>query len=75
MNPGSVGQPRDGDPRAAYAIIEDGKVELKRAEYDIARTIAAIERAPILPEAKQLAAHVLRSGGMGVANGDSAAGG
>ena len=34
-NPGSVGQPRDGDPRASYAIWEDGKFELFRVEYDI----------------------------------------
>jgi putative phosphoesterase len=74
LNPGSVGQPRDGDPRAAYAIVEDGRVELRRAEYDIDRSVAAIERASIVPEAKQLAAHVLRSGGMGVANGDSVQG-
>lgn len=39
LNPGSVGQPRDGDPRAAYAIVtvqEDGfDVDLRRVEYDI----------------------------------------
>lgn len=64
LNPGSVGQPRDGDPRASYAIIDNGEVQLKRVEYDLARTIAAIHRAPIPPEAKQLAEHVLRSGGM-----------
>jgi len=34
-NPGSVGQPRDGDPRAAFAVISDGKVFLKRVEYNI----------------------------------------
>jgi predicted phosphodiesterase len=64
INPGSVGQPRDGDPRAAYAVIENGRVELKRAEYDVDRTVAAIDSTPIPPEAKQLAAHVLRTGGM-----------
>src|SRR3954453_22166284 len=32
LNPGSVGQPRDGDPRAAYAIIDDGKIELRRVD-------------------------------------------
>ena len=38
FNPGSVGQPRDFDPRAAYAIIKDnGTVELKRTEYNIDR--------------------------------------
>ena len=37
INPGSVGQPRDGDPRAAYAIYEPAArlVTLRRAEYDV----------------------------------------
>jgi diadenosine tetraphosphatase ApaH/serine/threonine PP2A family protein phosphatase len=37
LNPGSVGQPRDGDPRAAYAIVDDRKrhVELYRVQYDV----------------------------------------
>lgn len=34
-NPGSVGQPRDGDPRAGYAILDHGQVVLRRVEYDI----------------------------------------
>lgn len=34
-NPGSVGQPRDYDCRAAFAIIDDGIVYLKRIKYDI----------------------------------------
>jgi protein phosphatase len=38
VNPGSVGQPRDGDPRASYAVIEDGTVTLKRVGYDVERT-------------------------------------
>ena len=36
INPGSVGQPRDGDPRAAFSIYDtDGSIELRRIEYDI----------------------------------------
>lgn len=37
VNPGSVGQPRDGDPRAAYAIVDtaERRVWLFRLEYDI----------------------------------------
>lgn len=35
INAGSVGQPRDGDPRACYAIIGDEKVEIVRIPYDI----------------------------------------
>ncbi|MFQ5956856.1 MAG: metallophosphoesterase family protein, partial [Candidatus Brocadiales bacterium] len=35
INPGSVGQPRDGSPLASYTIWEDGHVEIKRVEYDL----------------------------------------
>lgn len=40
INPGGVGQPRDGDPRAAYAVIdtETGRFEHHRVAYDIAAT-------------------------------------
>ena len=40
INPGSVGQPRDGDPRASYAIYDSdqGAVTHYRAEYDIPTT-------------------------------------
>ena len=40
VNPGSVGQPRDSDPRSGYAVFDsDGpSVEHFRVEYDIART-------------------------------------
>lgn len=34
-NPGSVGQPRDGDPRAAFATYDDGKFMLHRVAYDM----------------------------------------
>ena len=33
LNPGSVGLPRDGDPRAGFAIIDDNKIEMKRVAY------------------------------------------
>jgi diadenosine tetraphosphatase ApaH/serine/threonine PP2A family protein phosphatase len=40
VNPGSVGQPRDRDPRAAYAILDTdlGSLTAHRVEYDIAAT-------------------------------------
>ena len=40
VNPGSVGQPRDGDPRAAYAIVDTvrKRVELNRLAYAVATT-------------------------------------
>lgn len=51
INPGSVGQPRDGDPRAAYAILDtDARmIELRRVPYDVAAAQARI-RAAGLPE-------------------------
>ena len=40
INPGSVGQPRDGDPRASYVVYSanDGTVSHHRVEYDIQKT-------------------------------------
>ena len=47
MNPGSVGQPRDDDPRAAYAVVdlEALTVEEHRVEYDIEAVVEAVEAA------------------------------
>ena len=47
INPGSVGQPRDGDQRAAFAIIdtERREVEVHRVDYDVERACAAITAA------------------------------
>ena len=51
LNPGSVGQPRDGDPRASWMLLDlDTMVaSYKRTDYDIAGAAAAI-RAARLPD-------------------------
>jgi len=51
LNPGSVGQPRDGDPRAAWLMLQTSGwvAEYRRTEYDIAAAAAAI-RAARLPD-------------------------
>lgn len=51
INPGGVGQPRDNDPRAAYAVYDNdsGIVEHFRVEYDINATQEKMRRAG-LPE-------------------------
>jgi diadenosine tetraphosphatase ApaH/serine/threonine PP2A family protein phosphatase len=51
INPGSVGQPRDGDPRAAYALLDTDRQTVTgcRVNYDIAATQQAM-RAAHLPE-------------------------
>jgi diadenosine tetraphosphatase ApaH/serine/threonine PP2A family protein phosphatase len=40
LNPGSVGQPRDGDPRAAWLLLDlaAGLASFRRVEYDVVRT-------------------------------------
>ena len=47
INPGAIGQPRDGDPRAAYALYDPSSrsVVYRRAEYDISSVQAKIRRA------------------------------
>jgi diadenosine tetraphosphatase ApaH/serine/threonine PP2A family protein phosphatase len=43
INPGSVGMPFDGDPRAAYALLhDDGRVEHRRLAYDHEASAAAV---------------------------------
>ncbi len=51
INPGSIGQPRDGDPRAAYAIYDTGspQVDMIRVPYEFEITQAKMMRAG-LPE-------------------------
>jgi predicted phosphodiesterase len=51
LNPGSVGQPRDGDRRASWLLIDldDMAASFHRAEYDVAGAAAAI-RAARLPD-------------------------
>jgi putative phosphoesterase len=65
LNPGSVGLPRDSDPRAAYAIIEDGKIQniqLKRIPYDIQKAIAMNDALPLPDEAKAMYRTCLTNG-------------
>jgi putative phosphoesterase len=63
INPGSVGQPRDGDPRAAYAIIDRGQVEFRRVTYDIDRTVRQIRECGVDEAIVAKAERILRSGG------------
>ena len=61
INPGSVGQPRDGDTRAGCAVFdtETGKVEFLRLEYDIKTVCEKIKER--MPHAEELTA-ILRRG-------------
>jgi len=55
VNDGSVGKPKDGDPRAAWALFtvetdEPVTVEIRRVPYDVASIVAAIHAADGLPD-------------------------
>lgn len=59
-NSGSVSLSYDGDPRAAYVLVDEGQVTIRRVEYDIEREIRALNEASC-PDALWLA-EILRSG-------------
>lgn len=62
LNPGSVGQPRDGDPRCSFATIEDGKVTFHRVAYDINATINQMRSTGLDSDAIEFANSMLRTG-------------
>ncbi|MGH7690601.1 MAG: metallophosphoesterase family protein, partial [Gemmatimonadaceae bacterium] len=62
VNPGSLGQPKDGDPRAAYALIDDGRVTLHRVAYDVEATVAQLAACAIPARAIAELSALLRTG-------------
>jgi len=50
INVGSVGQPRDGDPRSSYVIFDGERVTFIRLAYDIESAASAIREVPELPD-------------------------
>ncbi len=62
LNPGSLGQPKDGDPRAAYAVIEDGVATLERASCPVERTVEGLVASEVDPAAVAALAMLLRTG-------------
>ena len=50
INPGSVGQPRDMDPRASYAVLDEAEsqVEFHRLPYDVESVVKKIHAIPEL---------------------------
>lgn len=62
VNPGSVGQPLDGNPRASYAVWEDGEISLRRVAYDIDAAAAALDGIELRPERRTALIETLRRG-------------
>lgn len=66
FNPGSVGFPKDGDPRASYALLtveEEVQVEIRRVVYDVERTARALLAAGLPPQAAADLRHGRRAKG------------
>ncbi|MER3447597.1 MAG: hypothetical protein C4291_12525 [Candidatus Dadabacteria bacterium] len=64
LNPGSVGQPRDFNPRASYAVIQDGEATIKRIKYDIERTVKDLEKSSLPKYVIKELVSILVIGGM-----------
>lgn len=64
VNPGSIGQPRDGIPMVSYAVWEDGKVEIKRVTYNIDATIKGLQETSIPFNHVKKLSKILIKGGM-----------
>jgi len=60
LNPGSVGQPRDGVWMTSYAVIEDGNLSLKRKKYPVEKTIQKIKNLPTPEEDKEKLVYILK---------------
>lgn len=64
INPGSVGLPRDGDPRLSYAMLDHGELEMKRLEYPIEDALKVVRKATIPEKAKKLLSELYRTGSL-----------
>ncbi len=62
INPGSVGLPRDGEPKCKYAIVENGEVQLKQIDYPIEETVKEVRASNFPEKAKQMLTQVYRAG-------------
>lgn len=63
INPGSVGQPRDGDWRCSYAVLEDHQLTFHRVEYDVDQTLDQMRQVGVDASMVRVAEAMLRSGG------------
>jgi protein phosphatase len=62
VNPGSVGQPKNGAPEARYAVWEDGHLSLQSRPYPMEDTVRKILSLPVPMEIRSRLAAVLRWG-------------
>lgn len=63
INPGSLGMPIDGDPRACYAIWQDGEISLKRIKYDVESAVKRLRESGLPEDVATKMTAVLRYAG------------
>jgi putative phosphoesterase len=64
VNPGSIGQPKTGNPDACYGVWEDGRLSLRTYRYPIDQTVAKIRTMPIAANVQEDLIRVLENGGL-----------
>jgi len=64
LNPGSVGQPMDFNPRASYAVIEGGTANIRRIKYDIESTVRDLEKSTLPKDTIRRLVSILVLGGV-----------
>jgi len=62
INPGSLGQSKSGDPRARYAVWQDGEIFLCTLDYPVETTVAKINSLPLSENVAAELAGILRTG-------------
>jgi putative phosphoesterase len=62
VNPGSLGQPKTGDPKARYALWSDGEIELRSFDYPFETTIRKVRELRLPPAVTDDLTMVLRTG-------------
>jgi len=62
LNPGSLGQPRDGNPDASFAVWEDGQLEIIRKPYKREITAKKIRQGPLAENHQERLIQILVSG-------------
>jgi putative phosphoesterase len=62
VNPGSVGQPLDGNPQASYAIWDHGRITLERISYDEDGVIRELQSLPLEQRHRDALCRTLRLG-------------
>jgi protein phosphatase len=62
LNPGSLGQPKDGGPDASYAVWQDGVLSLRKVKYPVERTIAKLDHLALPAEIATALKRLLETG-------------